>query len=220
MNREQYNSDPRYAKILEQMDLLGIMDISTTKQRNNGTIVWKLPIKDLYCQDGSAIHVASYKSGYVRRLTIGKGTSDYQLNKRIDGEPEYFESGKKDSMGRTMYTRFTTRTCKLIPIEIDRLEYLITYCLKNYYIGHANKVARSSDEYVPKWYYENMVGQFLKCKDTDDMINFEYSGGQIRNMENGDVFVHEQHAYWSKWEEDSPANSVELIIDGHRYKVK
>ena len=32
MNRKQYNSDTRYAKVLEQMDLLGIMDVSTTRQ--------------------------------------------------------------------------------------------------------------------------------------------------------------------------------------------
>ena len=32
MNRREYNSDPRYAKVLEQMDLLGIIDISTTRQ--------------------------------------------------------------------------------------------------------------------------------------------------------------------------------------------
>ena len=206
----------------DKLQLLGIQEVTTDKQQKNGTRVFKLPIKDLYCRDGSAIHVASYKSGYVRRLTIGRGTSDYQLNKRIDGEPEYFESGKKDSMGRPMYTKFTTRTCKLIPYEGDRLEYLIAYCLKNYYIGHANKVARSSNEYVPKWYYEDvrdMVGHFLECEDTDDMVNFKYSGGQIENLENGDVFVHEQHAYWNKWTEQPP-NSVDIIIDGHRYKVK
>ena len=46
MNRKEYLSDPRYAKVLEQMDLLGIMDISTTRQNKNGTIVWKLPIKN------------------------------------------------------------------------------------------------------------------------------------------------------------------------------
>ena len=33
MNRKEYNSDPRYTKVLEQMDLLGIMDISTTRQK-------------------------------------------------------------------------------------------------------------------------------------------------------------------------------------------
>ena len=33
MNRREYNSDPRYAKVLEQMDLLGIMDISTKRHK-------------------------------------------------------------------------------------------------------------------------------------------------------------------------------------------
>ena len=213
----------------DKLQLLGIQEVTTDKQQKNGTRVFKLPIKDMWCKDGSAIHVASYKSGYVRRLTIGKGTSDYQLNKRTDSEPQYYTTDKKDWCGRPLYRKFTTKTCELIPNEQDRLEYLIAYCLKNYYIGHANKVARSSDEYVPKWVYEdikeryvkeiNNVGHFLKCKDTDDMINFEYSGGQIENLENGDIYVHEQHAYWNKWQEEPPS-SVELIIDGHRYKVK
>ena len=64
MNRKEYNSDTRYAKVLEQTDLLGIMDVTTTRQHKNGTIVWKLPIKD---QDsGILIEVASSTSGYVR----------------------------------------------------------------------------------------------------------------------------------------------------------
>ena len=46
MNRKQYNSDTRYEKVLHNMDLLGIMDITTTRQHKNGTIVWKLPIKN------------------------------------------------------------------------------------------------------------------------------------------------------------------------------
>ena len=152
MNRKGYLSDTRYAKVLEQMDLLGIMDISTTRQSKNGTIVWKLPIKDQY--SGILIEVASFKTGYVRNQ--GKSTrSNFQLNKRIDSEPEFFDSGKKDSMNRPLYTQWTTRTCKLIPIEIDRLEYLISYCLKNYYIKNANRVA--DGDYIPKWKYENDI---------------------------------------------------------------
>ena len=54
--------------------------------------------------------------------------------------------------GETLYRKFTTRSCKLIPIEIDRLEYLISYCLKNYYIKHANFVANG--DYIPKWKHE------------------------------------------------------------------
>ena len=175
MNRKEYNSDSRYRKVLEQMDLLGIMDITTTRQAKNGTVVWKLPIKD---QDSKLhIEVASFKSGYVRNQ--GKSTrSNFQLNKRIDSEPEFFDSGKKDSMGRPLYTQWTTRTCKLIPIEIDRLEYLISYCLKNYYIKNANRVP--DGDYVPKRKHEY-------------------------ELERHDV--------------DREISDLQVIVDGHRYKV-
>ena len=153
MNRKEYNSDPRYAKVLKTMDLLGIMDITTTRQAKNGTIVWKLPIKNEW--DKSFIEVASFKTGYVRNQNCGY--SNYQLNKRCEGEPEYFDSGRKDSMGRPMYTKFTTRGCVLIPIEIDRLEYLLKYCVKNYYIKHANQVPNG--DFYPKWMYEDAEKQ-------------------------------------------------------------
>ena len=146
MNRKEYNSDSRYAKVLEQMDLLGIMDVSTTRQRNNGTITWKLPIKNEW-KNSSFIEVASFKTGYVRNNN--SASSNYQLNKRCEGEPEYFELPNGD------YRKYTTRTCKLIPIVIDRLEYLIRYCLKNYYIKHANFVA--DGEYVAKWKYDEAM---------------------------------------------------------------
>ena len=152
MNRKEYNSDPRYAKVLEQMDLLQIMDITTTRQHKNGTIVWKLPIKN----DNSGktnIEVASFSTGYVRNQN--SGYSNYQLNKRCEGEPEYFDSGRLDELGRPMYTKFTTKSCVLIPIEIDRLEYLISYCLKNYYIKRANEVVDGN--YVPKWKHEDSI---------------------------------------------------------------
>ena len=146
MNRQQYNSDTRYEKVLHNMDLLGIMDITTSRQHKNGTIVWKLPIKD---QDsGILIEVASFKTGYVRNQ--GKSTrSNFQLNKRCENQPEYFKLPNGD------YRKFTTRGCILIPIEIDRLEYLISYCLKNYYIKNANQVAEG--KYVPKWRYDNLA---------------------------------------------------------------
>ena len=151
MNRKDYLSDPRYAKVLEKMDLLGIMDISTTRQSKNGTITWKLPLKN-YNSGKTNIEVASFASGYVRNNN--SGYSNYQLNKRCESEPQYYPITTPID-GDTQYRKFTTRTCKLIPIEIDRLEYLISYCLKNYYIKHANFVA--DGEYVPKWRYDNLA---------------------------------------------------------------
>ena len=150
MNREQYNSDPRYAKVLEQMDLLKITDVSTTRQSKNGTIVWKLPVK--HPHGGQLIKVASFKSGYVRNQNCCY--SNYQLNKcekAVEYWPDYeWVDNKQVKTGK--YRKFVTKKRILIPIEIDRLEYLIAFCLKNYYITYANQVANG--DFVTKWEHE------------------------------------------------------------------
>ena len=155
-----YFSDSRYEKVWEQMKLLGIQDVSTKRQDKNGTITWRLPIKNEW-KNGSFIEVGSFKSGYVRNNN--SCYSNYQLNKRCNSEPEYYpdyewktlDNGDYTQVKTGKYRKFTTRTCKLIPIEIDRLEYLISYCLKNYYIKHANFVP--DGKYVPKWRYDNLA---------------------------------------------------------------
>ena len=160
MNRKQYNSDTRYAKVLEQMDLLGIMDVTTTRQHKNGTITWRLPIKNKW-KKSSFIEVGSFSTGYVRNNN--SCSTNYQLNKRCEGEPQYFKDCEwNDNFTKQTWTgkyrMFTTRECVKIPIEIDRLEYLIRYCLKNYYIKHANFVA--DGDYVPKWKYESYKNEY------------------------------------------------------------
>jgi len=164
MNRKLYQGDPRYSKVLEQMDLLQITDITTTRQHKNGTVVWRLPIKNNNSSK-TLIEVASFSTGYVRNQN--SGYSNYQLNKRCESEPEYFKLSNGD------YRKFETRGCKLIPIEIDRLEYLISYCLKNYYIKRANQVV--DGKYVSQWYHDFRVDQ-AKCNteaeclsDSDDL---------------------------------------------------
>ena len=144
-NDYKYHSDSRYEKVHEQMQLLGIEDVTTSRQNNNGTVVWRLPIKNNYYRSKTNyIEVASFSTGYVRNQN--SGYSNYQLNKRCEGEPEYFKLSNGD------YRKFTTRSCVLIPIEIDRLEYLLKYCVKNYYIKNANQVA--DGKYVSKWYHK------------------------------------------------------------------
>jgi len=155
--------DPRYAKVLEKMDLLGIMDVTTTRQDKNGTIVWRLPIKNNN-SGKTNIEVASFSTGYVRNQN--SGYSNYQLNKRCQGEPEYFKLANGD------YRKFETRSCVLIPIEIERLEYLISYCLKNYYIKNANLVA--DGKYVPKWRYDNLADAAR--------IDYGRSDGALQNL--------------------------------------
>ena len=171
MNKKEYMSDPRYAKVYEKMQLLDIQDISTTRQRNNGTIVWRLPIKD---QDtGILIEVASFDSGYVRNQ--GKSChTNYQLNK-CGRDVRYYKLSNGD------YRKYVGKTRIKIPVEIDRLEYLISYCLKNYYIKNANSVAEG--KYVPKWKHENLLSA----------MEAQVEGHDVKD--------------------------VQVIIDGHRYKV-
>ena len=148
MNFNEYSKDPRYWAVWQKMQLLDVRDVSTDRQDNNGTIVWQLPIKNNN-SGKTLIEVASFKTGYVRNQN--SGYSNYQLNKRCDGEPEYFQLDNGD------YRKFSTRSCVLIPNEIDRLEYLISYCLKNYYIKRANEIA--SGKYVEQWYHDHRVDQ-------------------------------------------------------------
>jgi len=135
--------------IKQTLQLLDIQEVTTKRQKKNGTREFKLPVKDQY---GGEIHVASFASGYVRRTRAGGHCPSWQLNKRVESEPQYygpFENG--------MYRKYTTRTCKLIPNEQDRLEYLISFCLKNYYIGQANRL--SNGEFIPKWKHEHKLEQ-------------------------------------------------------------
>ena len=171
MNIKECNGDPRYAKVLEKMDLLGIMDVTTTRQDKNGTIVWKLPIKNQW-NNGSLIEVASFSTGYVRNQN--SCYSNYQLNK-CEKSVEYFPDYKwvGDEQVKTgKFNEFVTKKRILIPIEIERLEYLISYCLKNYYIKYANQVA--DGEYIPKWRYDNLA----------DAARIDYdSTGKIQTLE-------------------------------------
>jgi len=206
----------------EQMDLLNIKDVSTPRQTKNGTVVWQLPIKN----DNSGktfIEVASFKTGYVRNQN--SGYSNYQLNKRCDSEPEYYPehkynsiSGMHDKTGK--YLKYTTRGCKLIPNEIDRLEYLIAYCLKNYYIKNANQVAEGT--YVSKWYHEY---ELEKANETYS----ENTGAmhRIAVMEETQAaledLVIDLKAQLSLTQEELAATKVRqdvsVIVNGHRYKV-
>ena len=250
MNRKsKYFGDTRYENVFKQMKLLGIQDVSTKRQDKNGTIVWKLPIKNVWPKDKSGksykcIEVASFKTGYVRNQN--SGYSNYQLNKRCQNEPEYFKDYKTTWHDDGTYTqkftgkyrKFETRGCKLIPIEIDRLEYLISYCLKNYFIKRANEVA--DGEYIHKslhkWelkkanetYSEN-TGAMARINDMEEKLD--------AMTEARDYYLNKAHSLENKLEEEvkrydnavQPLESelaearvrqdVSVIVNGHRYKV-
>ena len=143
--------------IKQTIQLLGIQDITTPRQKKNGTIVWRLPIKnDYYRSKSSFIEVASFSTGYVRNQN--SAYSNYQLNKTKKNFEKEWSNG---------YRYYSTERI-LIPNEQDRLEYLIRYCLKNYYIGKANQVANG--DYIPKWKHEDAIDK-AKCDTEAELLN-------------------------------------------------
>jgi hypothetical protein len=242
MNKEAYKSDTRYEKVFHNMELLGIQDVTTNRQHRNGTVVWRLPIKNHDNRNPSFIEVASFSTGYVRNQN--SGYSNYQLNKRCESEPEYFELDNGD------YRKFTTKSCKLIPIEIDRLEYLISYCLKNYYIKRANEVAEG--KYVSQSYHDFRVNQKLiqlqKVKRECNQANIPRAMDRINDLEekldamtedrdNKSDRIYELESQvdvadtrvtnlklqyevlQNKLAETKVRQDVSVIVNGHRYKV-
>ena len=141
------NKFNNFVEVERMIQFLQWEEITSKRQKSKGTREFKLPINDPY---GDAIHVASYSSGYVRRTRV---RSCWQLNKTYK-EKEYIHINDH-ATGRPVIRTFNSIKRKLILDEQERLEYLISFCLKNYYIGYANKL--SSGEFIPKWKHEDEI---------------------------------------------------------------
>ena len=125
--------------IQDKLNFLQIQEVTTDKQKANGTREFKLPVRDQY---GAAIHVASFASGYVRRTRAGGYCPSWQLNKTKTVPP-------------TEDYKWPSRERILILDEEARLDYLIAFCLKNYYIKQSNML--SSGDFIPKWKHEHAL---------------------------------------------------------------
>jgi len=151
-------------ELSRQMDLLNWKEITTKRQEKNGTRIFQLPIKKY----GQFIEVGSFESGYVRRMN-GCYTP-YQLNKCENYDHFYKEyktyynkDGDYTQKPTGKYNKHVCRKRILIPNEVDRLEYLIAFCLKNYYINQANMI--EDGKFIPKWKYENELQYARKLED-------------------------------------------------------
>ena len=119
-------------ELLKVFDLLQIEEITTDRQKKNGTRVFKLPMKAYWRYAGYSepVILATYKSGYVRRLLTNSGVFGgagcYQLNKVTKGD-RYYKLPNGD------YRKFNMHKRTLIPNEVDRLQYLLDYAIKNWY---------------------------------------------------------------------------------------
>jgi hypothetical protein len=102
------------------MKYLGVEEITTPKQQNNGTREFALP----YYVRNKRVTLASYQTGYVR---IDRNChSRYQINPTY--EVPYKVIGK-DGKLRT----WTSRKRIMIYGEKPRIDFIFNYIIKNYY---------------------------------------------------------------------------------------
>mgnify|MGYP000324052833 FL=1 len=200
-----YKGDSRYEKIYEQMQLLGIQDVSSPRQVKNGTIVWRLPI--LSDKRNTYLEYAAFASGYVRNQGVDCH-SNWQINKRVMSGYEYYPDyvwcdKAQKSIKTGKFNRFRSKKCELIPIEIDRLEYMMKYVIKNEFIKRANYVQEG--KFVPKWQYDKVreaviehgIDQYVAPeKPNEDLLCAMEAQTEGHNVK-----------------------EVTVIIDGHKYKL-
>ena len=101
---------------IETLQALGVKDVTTDRQKKNGTTCFELPTGDT---------VAEFKSGYIRKYLMykGKKLTCYQLN------PVYKAPHKVISSDGTLYEwEFNKRM--LIKNRAERLKRLVLYTIK------------------------------------------------------------------------------------------
>ena len=109
------------AEAHQVFDMLGIKNVSTRRQKKNGTQVYELPIQQMYQSlIPKPLRFACYRSGYVRNVSE-YNSSAYQINKTKKVEVNEYHN----------YYEQTERI--LIPNYDERLVYLANFILKNYY---------------------------------------------------------------------------------------
>ena len=102
-------------------EILGIKDITTKRQRHNGTTVYELPIQQMWATlNPKPLRFATYSTGYVRNVSESN-FSCYQINKTK--QVSYYKGYRREV--------YTERI--LIPTQQDRLIYLANFVIKNYY---------------------------------------------------------------------------------------
>jgi len=170
-------------------EILGIKDITTKRQRNNGTTVFELPISTFYGPSNKyPLRFATYEAGYVRNVSE-YNSSPYQINKT-----------KKVST-RTSGYAYDTIERILIPSWEERLIYLANFVIKNYY--------KKTTYLISDYTMGTIKSQYRQAKESR---SFEERAKELRNK--CQCFVNEMQS-----DGDMISPDIQVIINGHRYNL-
>ena len=105
--------------IKETIQLLGIQDVTTNRQKKNGTTMFELPTGDT---------VAEFKSGYIRKYLMSK-RPEYKYHTCYQLNPQYQTPYKiVNQYGNLCEWTHNKRT--LIMSRTERLKRLLNYTIK------------------------------------------------------------------------------------------
>ena len=174
--------------------LMGIKNITTKRQKNNGTTVYEVPVNRLvYTGRYATYKYAIYESGYIRDVSESLH-SPWYINKRYKTTCVYWSSWDKK------YAKYETSKPAFIHNFDDQLVYLANYILKNRYKN--NKVYSCDD-----W----NIGQIKENSDFKYKAKWE-----------GDTVTIPRDEY-NELKRANPLarvqDKVEVFINGHRYNL-
>jgi len=124
---------------LEILKAIGVTEVTTSKQRANGTRMFLYPQKRMYNSGHTEpIRFAIYKSGYIRRVT-NRHAANYYINTRFKSKEAWYNSLKKS------HVLHEVKKPLLILDEQHRLEYLCGYILRNYVRNNKHSIVKDQD---------------------------------------------------------------------------
>ena len=104
---------------IDTLNALGVKNVTTNRQKNNGTTMFELPTGD---------NVAEFKSGYIRKYLMS-GVDGYKYHTCYQLNPVYKSKWKViNSYG--MLLEGDTNSRMLIYSRAERLKKLVLYTIK------------------------------------------------------------------------------------------
>ena len=173
--------------------LMGIKEITTARQKKNGTTVYELPLRRLsYTGSSRTYKYAIYESGYIRDVS-DYNHSPWYINKRYITKSKYWNSYYKE------YYTYTGNKPVFIENFDDQLVYLANYILKNRYRN--NKVYSCCD-----WNVEQIREQRKFMHDA------KWEGNTVTISRDEYVKLQKANAFHTQ-------DDIQVIINGQRYNL-
>ena len=196
--------------------LMGIKEVTTKRQKKNGTTVYELPIRRLsYTGNSYAYKYAIYDSGYIRDISE-HCSSPWYINKRYITKSKYWNSYYKE------YYTYTGSKPVFVNNFDDQLVYLANYILKNRYGSKLYSCCDWSIEqmkeqrefmYDHKWNSDTVTiprDAYIKFKEAYDEVyeldNILISRDEYIRLKSVDPLVRTQ-------------DDIQVIINGTRYNL-